>query len=232
MNATIKNSTNQTQKRKDYEYEDGEIDEVDYDELSDEEEEDDDEVDVETNNIVDDDDENDDENDDDDDENDDENDDNDNNIQPKVDIEPRMSYNDDYNEDDDDDEDDDYLQKFDKNISEKVIAEYHPELQSHNYDEVNKLAIVVRDVDGIIIDPLHRSLPFITRYEKTKILGERAKQLNSGAVPLVEIDQSLIDGYLIALKEYAAKKIPYIIKRPMPNGGCEYWKFEDLEELL
>ena len=35
--------------------------------------------------------------------------------------------------------------------------------------------------------------------------------------------------HLIALKEFNEKKIPFIIKRPMPNGGCEYWKFEDLE---
>ena len=34
-----------------------------------------------------------------------------------------------------------------------------------------------------------------------------------------------------ALKEYEEKKIPFIIKRPLPNGGCEFWKFKDLEIL-
>jgi hypothetical protein len=36
---------------------------------------------------------------------------------------------------------------------------------------------------------------------------------------------------LIALKEYEEKKIPFIIKRPLPNGGCEFWRFADLEIL-
>jgi DNA-directed RNA polymerase subunit K/omega len=122
---------------------------------------------------------------------------------------------------DDDDDDENYLQKFDETIQQQIITDYHPELKYHNHDEVNNLSTVVRNEYGVIIDPLHQSVPFITRYEKAKILGERAKQLSSGAKPFVE--------YLIALKEFNEKKIPFIIKRPMPNGGCEYWKFEDLE---
>ena len=50
-----------------------------------------------------------------------------------------------------------------------------------------------------------------------------------GAKPLVEIGPEVIDGYLIALKEFQEKKIPFVVKRPMPNGGCEYWKVSDLE---
>ncbi|NDA73027.1 MAG: hypothetical protein EBX69_06285, partial [Betaproteobacteria bacterium] len=38
----------------------------------------------------------------------------------------------------------------------------------------------------------------LSRYEKARILGERAKQLNSGAEPFIEVDETLIDGYLIA----------------------------------
>jgi hypothetical protein len=33
-------------------------------------------------------------------------------------------------------------------------------------------------------------------------------------------------------KELEEKKMPFIIKRPMPNGGCEYWKLSDLEILI
>lgn len=138
---------------------------------------------------------------------------------------------DDSDEDDDDDADENYLQKFEENIQKNIIAEYHPELHAQNYDEIDVLSRVVRDENGVIIDPLHKTLPFITRYEKARIIGERAKQLNAGATPLVEVDVSIIDGYVIALKEYEEKKIPFIIKRPLPNGGCEFWKFKDLEIL-
>jgi DNA-directed RNA polymerase I, II, and III subunit RPABC2 len=101
----------------------------------------------------------------------------------------------------------------------------------HNYDEIDVLSRVVRNEEGIIIDPLHRTLPFITKYEKARVLGERAKQIDSGAKPFVSVDPDVIDGYLIALKEYEAKKIPFILKRPFPNGKVEYWRFSDLEIL-
>lgn len=134
-------------------------------------------------------------------------------------------------EDENDDEDEHYLQKFDETTNSKIITDFHPELQIHNYDEVDSLSRIIRDQNGNIIDPFHKTLPFITRYEKARILGERAKQLNSGARPLIEVDPSIIDGYLIALKEFDEKKIPFIVKRPIPNGGCEYWKFSDLEVI-
>ena len=141
---------------------------------------------------------------------------------------PNVDYYDD--DEDEDNSDEKYLQKFSDNILKKnVIAEYHPELKSNNFDEVETMCTIVRDKNGIIIDPLHRTLPFITKYEKARIIGERAKQINAGAKPFVEVDNTIIDGYLIAMKEFEMKKIPFIIQRPIPDGTCEYWKLKDLE---
>jgi len=140
----------------------------------------------------------------------------------------------DISDDDDDDEEDNdenYLQKFGESIQNKIIDDSHPELKYHNNDEIEILSRVVRDENGNIIDPLHKTLPFLTKYEKARIIGERAKQLNSGAIPTIEIESNIIDGYLIALKEFEQKKIPFIVKRPLPNGGCEYWRFSDLEVI-
>jgi len=138
----------------------------------------------------------------------------------------------DEDEDEDDDYDENYLQKFDEMLKKNVIQEHHPELVSHNYEEVEALCRVVRDEHGIIMDPLHKTMPFITKYEKTKLLGERAKQINAGAQTTVKVDENIIDGYLIALKEYEQKLIPMIIRRPLPNGGCEYWRMADLELIV
>ena len=134
-------------------------------------------------------------------------------------------------DDDEEEEDVDYLQKFDESIKQKIITDYHPELKTHNYDEIEVMSRVVRDNNGIVIDPLHKTLPFITKYEKSRILGERATQLNAGAQPMIEIEPDMIDGYIIAVKEFEKKKIPFIIKRPLPNGAVEYWKLEDLEVI-
>jgi len=134
-------------------------------------------------------------------------------------------------EEDEDADDENYLQKMDDHIRAKVIENHHPELKTLNYEEVEALATIVRDKDGNIIDPLHKTNPILSRYEKARILGERARQINSGATPMIDVEPTLIDGYLIALKELEQKRIPFIIQRPLPNGGSEYWRINDLEIL-
>lgn len=130
---------------------------------------------------------------------------------------------------DDEDEDDDYLQKMDKKMKQNIVDAYHHELKIHNSDEIDVACTVARNEDGYIVDPLHKTLPFVTAYEKARVLGERAKQIEAGAHPFVELEENVIDSYLIALREYEAKKIPFILQRPLPNGVSEYWKLSDLE---
>jgi DNA-directed RNA polymerase subunit K/omega len=138
-------------------------------------------------------------------------------------------------EDDDDDYDDEYdenyLQKFDNDIIKNYVNEFHPECLNHNYDEITKLTIVTRNSDGIIIDPLHRTIPFLTKYERARVLGQRAKQIETGAKPLVKVPENVVDGYIIAELELKEKKIPFIIRRPIPGGACEYWNIKDLEVI-
>lgn len=138
---------------------------------------------------------------------------------------------DNFDEDEDDDFDETYFQKLNKDVHDNIIQNYHPELKIHNVHEIKAACKIIKDENGNIIDPLHKTLPFITRYEKTRILGERAKQINEGAKPFVEIEKSMIDGYLIALQEFKEKKIPFILQRPLPSGNSEYWRFCDLECL-
>jgi len=136
------------------------------------------------------------------------------------------------NDDDDDDMNELYLQKFDNELRENYIVENHAESKVHNYEEVKALSRVVRDGRGIIVDPLHKTNPILTKYEMTRVLGQRAKQLDSGAKAFVKVPLNVIDGYFIAMIELEQKKIPFIIKRPLPNGGVEYWNVSDLEILI
>ena len=139
---------------------------------------------------------------------------------------------DEHMDDGDDDDDDSKLKKFDKELRDDYLVNFHPESLIQNYDEIYNLARVVRDANGVIVDSLHRTLPMLTKYEKTRILGQRAKQINDGATPFVKVPEGVIDGYLIALKELEEKKIPFIIRRPLPNRGSEYWMVEDLEIVI
>jgi len=147
-----------------------------------------------------------------------------------------IHFDDDNPDEDEDDEDADrdsseYFQKLTSSVSESYIETYHPESMSHNYDEIQTLSRVVRNSAGVIVDDLHRTIPIMTKYEKTRVLGQRAKQLNEGAPAFIKIDSTVIDGYLIAVKELEQKKTPFIIRRPLPNGGSEYWRIQDLEIL-
>jgi len=137
----------------------------------------------------------------------------------------------DENDDDDDDLDENYLQKFDGEITKRYIQDFHPECLSHNYDEIAILTHVVRDENNIIIDPLHKTIPYLTKYEKARILGQRAKQIECGAKPLVKVSEHIIDSYVIAELELQQKRIPFIIRRPLSNGSCEYWSLKDLEMI-
>ena len=142
------------------------------------------------------------------------------------------------NSDSDEDEDDDndgsnYLQKLDKTVNENYILNFHPESACHNNQEIACMTRVVRNKDGIIIDALHRTIPYLTKYEKARVLGQRAKQIESGAPSYIQnLSKDIIDGYIIAEMELKEKKIPFIIRRPLPNGGSEYWKLKDLEDIF
>lgn len=149
---------------------------------------------------------------------------------------PNITVNDtptNYETDDDDEDtyDDNYLQKFDSEITKNYINEFHPECLHHNYDEIAQMTIVTRDNHNIIIDAFHKTIPVLTKYEKARILGQRASQIESGAKPLVSVPEHIVEGYLIAELELKQKRIPFIIRRPIPGGGCEYWNIKDLEDI-
>lgn len=137
------------------------------------------------------------------------------------------------NEDEDDFDDDSSVEDdayvFDENLSSNIIERSHTLLKMNNMHEIKSFATIVRDSNGKIIDDYHKTIPILTKYERAKILGIRSTQINSGCLPFIETKEDEIDGYLIAEKELYAKKNPFIIKRPLPNGNNEYWYVNDLE---
>ena len=129
-------------------------------------------------------------------------------------------------------EEEENLQKINERVKRDYIKEYHSEIITQNSDEIEKLSVIVRNDKGRIEDVIHKTIPFVTKYECARILGDRAKQLNSGDDSYVEVPENIIDGYTIACMEYEQKAIPFIVRRPMPDGSSEYWKFSDLEQII
>jgi DNA-directed RNA polymerase subunit K/omega len=128
------------------------------------------------------------------------------------------------------------LKKFNIPEYEHKFASVHTSAIFHNDDEVQNLSNVYRDSNNIVIDELHKTVPFLTKYERARVLGIRIKQLNSGSDPYKNTDtgnqidnRNIIDTAIIANKELEEKILPFIIRRPIPGGGFEYWKLSDLE---
>ena len=112
------------------------------------------------------------------------------------------------------------------------LADYHPMIIVPTDEEVAALAMVVRDAQGNIIDEKHsNTLPWLTRFERARVIGTRATQLSHGAPPQISVPDGLIDSMKIAEIELENRQIPFIIRRPLPDGTSEYWPVNELQIL-
>jgi DNA-directed RNA polymerase I, II, and III subunit RPABC2 len=135
-------------------------------------------------------------------------------------------------EEDEDDDNDDVFQKFNNINKLNYVSQAHPECLPDNYEEIISLTKLTRDENNNIVDPLHKTLPILTKYERARVLGQRAKQIEHGGDIFVNTDALILEPHIIAEYELKFKKIPFIIKRPIPGGGgFEYWALSDLEDL-
>ena len=82
--------------------------------------------------------------------------------------------------------------------------------------------------DNSVLDSNHKTYPFLSNYERTKCISFRASQLCNGAKPYIQVPEGISDAYTIAKMELDAKRLPFIIKRPMPDGSFEAWRLADL----
>ncbi|RDL40545.1 putative subunit common to RNA polymerases I [Venustampulla echinocandica] len=69
--------------------------------------------------------------------------------------------------------------------------------------------------------------PYMTKYERARILGTRALQISMNAPVLVDLEGET-DPLQIAIKELREKKIPLIVRRYLPDGYYEDWTCEEL----
>ena len=132
-------------------------------------------------------------------------------------------------EEDEEDEDDDY--------------EYFKKLrqQSSRSDDENTRLLLAHNVAfkdytneelKLWLHAEKKTVPFLTKYEKTRVVGERVKQLNNGAKPFIDLKLHVgieVDAFKIAMKELEQKRLPFIIMRPIPDGSFEFWHLNDLE---
>jgi len=113
------------------------------------------------------------------------------------------------------------------------LLRFHPEARIDTIESLSMDVVLTNvppsftNADGYA-DPIHKSIPFLTQFEKTKILGFRTNQLSQGARPYIVVPEHVTDIRQIAQMELDARRLPIIIKRPMPDGTFEKWRLSDL----
>jgi len=76
-----------------------------------------------------------------------------------------------------------------------------------------------------------KTSPYLSRYERAKVISIRAQQLSIGKQPQIEVDSTNINHLEIALQELKEKKIPNNIIRKLPDNTIEIWAAKDLINL-
>ena len=132
--------------------------------------------------------------------------------------------------DEDDEYSEDIFKKLESNFSDDITF-VHPQTVQVNNNELKNLIKVVRNKYKIVVDSLHRTEPCMSKYEYTKILGQRVAQLNQGYTSYIT-REGHIDNKSIAEEEIRRKLLPVIVRRPLWSGASEYWMLQDLEILI
>ena len=75
---------------------------------------------------------------------------------------------------------------------------------------------------------IKKSKPFLTKYEKAKLIGVRAQMISNGSRPMIVVPPHVTSTQEIAILELKEKKIPLLIRRYLPNKEYEDWRLEEL----
>lgn len=95
-------------------------------------------------------------------------------------------------------------------------------------EEPEAIEIIHNTGEGQPVQPNKRiTTPYLTKYERARVLGTRALQIAMCAPVMVELE-GLTDPLRIAMKELKARKIPIIIRRFLPDGSYEDWSINEL----
>uniref|UniRef100_A0A1I7ZVM5 RPB6 homolog n=1 Tax=Steinernema glaseri TaxID=37863 RepID=A0A1I7ZVM5_9BILA len=113
---------------------------------------------------------------------------------------------------------------FDEDEFEDVQQMDEQELEEEEAGERVKL---VKTEEKVVPSTERISTPYMTKYERARILGTRALHIALGAPVMVELEGET-DPLEIARKELKDHKIPLVIRRYMPDGSFEDWGVDEL----
>lgn len=120
-----------------------------------------------------------------------------------------------------------YFDEVDEDLKEELDVEDGEESGQDSRIEV--LPDITSGYDKLVkVEGVDRqTLPYLTKFEKTTVLGIRAQQISSGAPLMIQVGK-LREPIEMAKKELLEGKCPLIIRRHLPNGTYEDWRLDEL----
>ena len=112
--------------------------------------------------------------------------------------------------------------------NQNVDDEFEDEENEESEDRESEIYEGPQEGGKAITGEARTTTPFLTKYEKARIIGARALQISKNAPILVNPDKET-DPILIAEKELREHKIPFIIRRFLPDGSYEDWAVKELK---
>lgn len=99
-------------------------------------------------------------------------------------------------------------------------------------EELPVVEIPAGHVEPVVVgrSMMRRTSPYMSKYEKARIIGTRALQISANAPIMVE-PRGETNPLRIAEMEMKAKKLPLIIRRNLPDGTYEDWLVSELTIL-
>ncbi|KAG6524364.1 DNA-directed RNA polymerases II, IV and V subunit 6A-like [Zingiber officinale] len=111
---------------------------------------------------------------------------------------------------------------------EPEIEEGMEEDQENNNEDVpDDVVGDAEEKQQEIVERPRKTSKFMTKYERARILGTRALQISMNAPVMVELEGET-DPLEIAMKELRERKIPFTIRRYLPDGSYEDWGVDEL----
>ncbi|WVY98965.1 hypothetical protein V8G54_031116 [Vigna mungo] len=117
--------------------------------------------------------------------------------------------------------------RYEDEPPEPEIEEGAEEDLENKNDELTGDPIDTEDREEEQVDRPRKTSKYMTKYERARILGTRALQISMNAPVMVELEGET-DPLEIAMKELRERKIPFTIRRYLPDGSYEDWGVDEL----
>tara|TARA_A100001015_G_scaffold187633_1_gene208982 strand:+ start:1066 stop:1458 length:393 start_codon:yes stop_codon:yes gene_type:complete len=128
-------------------------------------------------------------------------------------------------------DDDDYEleNNFDDTENDEFIE--NDDEENNEIDDQKFNIITYDEIQNNIKNKEKKTVPYLTKFEKARIIGLRLQQLAYNAEP--KVNTSNLDNIEeIVKEELKQKKIPFIVRRSLPNGNYEDWKIEEFLDII